>query len=138
MLKVLLDTNIYISAILFNGKPKLVLQDLIDEVFVGYISNEILDEIEETLTKPKFKLPIDYIQFTIEEIRNVTTIIKNKPLKDYLNLRDRDDFHILESAFSANVDFIITGDKDLLTLETIKDLKIITPDEYLRSKGELS
>ncbi|PKA06501.1 putative toxin-antitoxin system toxin component, PIN family [Leptospira harrisiae] len=138
MLKVLLDTNIYISAILFNGKPKLVLQDLIDEVFVGYISNEILDEIEETLAKPKFKLPKDFIQFTIEEIRSSTTIIKNKPLKDYLNLRDRDDFHILESAFSANVDLLITGDKDLLTLEKIKDLKIITPDEYLRIKEELS
>ncbi|MCW7494806.1 putative toxin-antitoxin system toxin component, PIN family [Leptospira sp. 2 VSF19] len=138
MLKVLLDTNIYISAILFNGKPKLVLQDLIDEAFVGYISNEILDEIEETLTKPKFKLPKDFIQFTIEEIRNVTAIIKNKPLKDYLNLRDRDDFHILETAFSANVDFIITGDKDLLTLEKIKSLKIITPDEYLKIKEELS
>ncbi|MCW7471549.1 putative toxin-antitoxin system toxin component, PIN family [Leptospira kanakyensis] len=138
MFKVLLDTNIYISAILFNGKPKLVLQDLIDEAFVGYISNEILDEIEETLVKPKFKLPNDFIQFAIEEIRNATTIIKNKPLKDYLNLRDRDDFHILETAFSANVDFIITGDKDLLTLEKIKGLKIITPDEYLRIKEELS
>ncbi|MCG6162077.1 putative toxin-antitoxin system toxin component, PIN family [Leptospira bandrabouensis] len=138
MFKVLLDTNIYISAILFNGKPKLVLQDLIDEAFVGYISNEILDEIEETLTKPKFKLPNDFIQFSLGEIRNSTTIIKNKPLKDYLNLRDRDDFHILETAFSANVDFIITGDKDLLTLEKIKGLKIITPDEYLRIKEELS
>ncbi|MCW7467906.1 putative toxin-antitoxin system toxin component, PIN family, partial [Leptospira levettii] len=61
MFKVLLDTNIYISAILFNEKPKLVLQDLIDEAFVGYISNEIFDEIEETLAKPKFKLPNDFI-----------------------------------------------------------------------------
>ncbi|TGK76980.1 putative toxin-antitoxin system toxin component, PIN family [Leptospira kanakyensis] len=138
MFKVLLDTNIYISAILFNGKPKLVLQDLIDEAFVGYISNEILDEIEETLAKPKFNLPNDFIQFTIEEIRNATTIIKNKPLKDYLNLRDRDDFHILETAFSAKVDFLITGDKDLLTLEKIKGLKIITADEYLRIKEEIS
>jgi putative PIN family toxin of toxin-antitoxin system len=138
MLKVLLDTNIYISAILFNGKPKVVLQDLIDEVFIGFISNEIIDEIEETLSKPKFKLPNDFVQVTISEIRNSNTIIKNKPLKDYLNLRDRDDFHILETAFSADVVFLITGDKDLLTLEKIKEFKIITPDEYLRIKEELS
>ncbi|TGK48730.1 putative toxin-antitoxin system toxin component, PIN family [Leptospira bouyouniensis] len=138
MLKILLDTNIYISAILFNGKPKLVLQDLIDEVFIGFISNEIIDELEETLSKSKFKLPNDFIQFTISEIRSSTAIIKNKPLKDYLNLRDRDDFHILETAFSANVDFLITGDKDLLTLEKIKEFRIITPDEYLRIKEELS
>lgn len=136
MFKILLDTNIYISAILFNGKPKIVLQDLIDEVFVGYISNEILDEIEETLFKPKFKLPNDFIQFSISEIRSATKIIKNIPLKDYLNLRDRDDFHILETAFTAKVDFLITGDKDLLTLEKIKGLKIISPDEYLKIKEE--
>ncbi len=48
MLKVLLDTNIYISVILFKGKPRLVFQDLIDEVFTGYISKEILNEIEST------------------------------------------------------------------------------------------
>ncbi|TGM62908.1 putative toxin-antitoxin system toxin component, PIN family [Leptospira levettii] len=138
MLKILLDTNIYISAILFNGKPKLVLQDLIDEIFIGFISNEIIDEIEETLSKPKFKLPNDFIQFTISEIRSSTTIIKNKPLKNYLNLRDRDDFHILETAFSANIDLIITGDKDLLTLKKIKEFRIITPDEYLRINEEIS
>ena len=138
MLKVLLDTNIYISAILFNGKPRLVFQDLLDDIFTGYISNEILDELEETLTKPKFKLPNDFIQFTIAEIRSATTIIKNKPLKDYMNLRDRDDFHILETAFSANVDLLITGDKDLLTLDKSKGLKIITPDEYLKIKEDLS
>ncbi|MCW7460440.1 putative toxin-antitoxin system toxin component, PIN family, partial [Leptospira bandrabouensis] len=40
--------------------------------------------------------------------------------------------------FSVNVDFLITGDKDLLTLEKIKGLKIITPDAYLRIKEELS
>jgi putative PIN family toxin of toxin-antitoxin system len=138
MLRVLLDTNIYISAILFNGKPRLVFQDLLDDIFTGYISNEILDELEETLAKPKFKLPNEFIQFTIAEIRSATTIIKNKPLKDYLNLRDLGDFHILETAFSANVDLLITGDKDLLTLEKIKGLKIITPDEYLRIKEDMS
>ena len=138
MLRVLLDTNIYISAILFNGKPKLVLQDLIDEFFIGFISNVILDEIEETLGKPKFNLPSEFIQFTISEIRNSTTLIKNKPLKDYLNLRDRDDFHILESAFSANVDYLISGDKDLLSLKKVKGFKIITPGEYLRIKEEIA
>jgi putative PIN family toxin of toxin-antitoxin system len=136
MFKILLDTNIYISAILFNGKPKLVLQDLIDDVFIGFISNEILDEIEETLARPKFKLPDDFIQFTISEIRNANNLIKNKPLKNYFNLRDRNDFHILESAYSANVDYLITGDKDLLSLEGISNFKIITPDEYLKIKGK--
>lgn len=90
------------------------------------------------MTRPKFKLPKDFIQFSLEEIRNDTTFIKNKSLKHYFNLRDRDDFDILETAFSANVDFIITGEKDLLLLEKIKGLKIVTPYEYLRIKEEPS
>ncbi|WP_061250125.1 putative toxin-antitoxin system toxin component, PIN family [Leptospira alstonii] len=134
MLRVLLDTNIYISAILFKGKPRLVFQDLIDEVFTGYISKEILDELESTLSKPKFKLDNNFIQIVLSEIRDITTLVKNKPIQDYLELRDRDDYHILESAFAAKVDYLITGDKDLLTLQKIKDFKIITPDEYLSLK----
>ncbi|EPG51756.1 toxin-antitoxin system toxin component, PIN family [Leptospira kirschneri serovar Cynopteri str. 3522 CT] len=101
MLKALLDTNIYISAILFKGKPRFVFQDLIDEFFTGYISREILDEIESTLSKTKFKLDDN----VLSEIRNVTTLIKNKPIQDYLELRDRDDYHILESAFVVKVDY---------------------------------
>ncbi|WP_017852564.1 putative toxin-antitoxin system toxin component, PIN family [Leptospira interrogans serovar Szwajizak] len=134
MLRVLLDTNIYISAILFKGKPRLVFQDLIDEIFTGYISKEILDEIESTLSKPKFKLDDNFIQIILSEIKDITTLVKSKPIRDYLDLRDRDNYHILESAFAAKVDYLITGDKDLLTLQKIKNFNIITPDEYLSSK----
>ncbi|EJO77439.1 putative toxin-antitoxin system toxin component, PIN family [Leptospira interrogans] len=136
MLKVLLDTNIYISAILFKGKPRLVFQDLIDEIFTGYISKEILDEIESTLSKPKFKLDDNFIQVVLSEIRDITILVKNKPIQNYLELRDRNDYHILESAFVANVNYLITGDKDLLTLQKIKNFSIITPDEYLHLKEE--
>ncbi|WP_411821254.1 putative toxin-antitoxin system toxin component, PIN family [Leptospira sp. 'Mane'] len=134
MLKILLDTNIYISAILFKGKPRDVFQDLIDELYTGFISKEILDEIESTLAKPKFNLDNDFIQIVLSEIRDITVLIRNKPIPDYLELRDRNDHHILESAFSAKVDYIISGDKDLLSLKKIKNFSIISPDEYLKMK----
>jgi putative PIN family toxin of toxin-antitoxin system len=138
MLRILIDTNIYISAVLFKGKPRNVLQDLIEEKFIGYISSEILKEIEDTLLKPKFGLKGEFIQLVISEIRDINKIIKNVPLKDYLNLRDRNDYHILESAFSANVDFLITGDKDLLSLEKISNFRILSPDEYLIIRAEVN
>ena len=132
MLRILLDTNIYISAILFNGKPRQILQELVDEKITGYISNEILKELEDTLSKPKFRLTNDFTQIVLSEIREVTKIVSIIPLTNYLDLRDRDDYHILEAAYSAKVDFLITGDKDLLSLEKIQDFKIVSPDEYLR------
>ncbi|MDI7227011.1 putative toxin-antitoxin system toxin component, PIN family, partial [Leptospira santarosai] len=68
--------------------------------------------------------------------RDITILVKNKPIQNYLELRDRDDYHILESAFAVNANYLITGDKDLLTLQKIKNFSIITPDEYLRLKEE--
>lgn len=134
MKKVLLDTNIYISSILFKGKPRIVFQDLLDGVYTGYISKEILNELEDTLSRPKFQLANDFIQLVLSEIQFVTKLVKNKPIEDYFKLRDKNDFHILETAFSAEVDFIITGDKDLLSHEKIKKFRIITPEEYLKMK----
>jgi putative PIN family toxin of toxin-antitoxin system len=134
MLRILLDTNVYVSAILFNGKPREILQDLVDEKIKVYISNEILEELENTFSKPKFKLTNDFIQIVLSEIREITQLVIITPLNNYLDLRDRNDYHILEAAYSTKVDYLITGDKDLLSLAKIKDFKIISPDEYLRMK----
>ena len=101
MLRILLDTNVYLSAILFNGKPRQILQELVDEKITGYISNEILKELEDTLSKPKFRLTNDFTQIVLSEIREVTKIVSIIPLTNYLDLRDRDDYHILEAAYSA-------------------------------------
>ncbi len=136
MIRILLDTNVYISAILFNGKPRLILEDIIEERVNAYISNDILKELEETLSKPKFKLTTDFIQIVLSEIRDITRLVNTTPLNNYLDLRDRNDFHILEAAFSAKVDYLITGDKDLLSLKKIREFKIINPEDYLRIKGE--
>ncbi|TGL61139.1 putative toxin-antitoxin system toxin component, PIN family [Leptospira ognonensis] len=136
MLRILLDTNIYVSAILFKGKPRLVLQELVDERVLAFISNEILKELEDTLSKPKFKLNNDFVQLVLSEIRDITKLISISPLNSYLELRDRNDYHILETAYSAKVDFLVTGDKDILSLKSITDFKIVPPEEFLRIKEE--
>jgi putative PIN family toxin of toxin-antitoxin system len=133
MIRILLDTNVYVSAILFSGKPRLILEDIIEERVNAFISIEILKELEDTLSKPKFKLTNDFIQIVLSEIRDITKLTTTAPLNSYLDLRDRDDYHILEAAFSAKVDYLITGDKDLLSLKKILKFKIVSPEEYLRS-----
>jgi len=134
MIRILLDTNVYVSAILFNGKPRLILEEIIEEKVFAFISNDILKEFEDTLSKPKFKLTNDFIQIVVSEIRDITKLTNTTPLNNYLDLRDRDDYHILEAAYSAKVDYLITGDKDLLTLKKIREFNIVNPEEYLRIK----
>lgn len=130
MLKILLDTNIYISAIVFKGKPRKILQDLIDKKYTGLITKEILEEIEGTLSSKKFGLNTDFIQTVTDEIKDISDLVKIKPINHYFDLRDRDDFHILEACFSGKVDYLITGDKDLLELNINSNFKIISPAEY--------
>jgi putative PIN family toxin of toxin-antitoxin system len=136
MLRILLDTNVYISAILFKGKPRQILQELVDERVTAFTSNEILKELEDSLSKPKFKFTNDFVQIVLTEIRDITKLISTSPLKNYLDLRDRNDYHILEAAFSAKIDYLITGDKDLLSLKKISEFKIVSPEEFLRIKEE--
>ncbi len=132
MRKVLLDTNIYISAILFGGKPRKILEDLISEKMIGYVSDSILEEIELTLQKPKFGLSQDFISAVVIEIDSITIKTKPSTLKNYSGLRDRDDYHILEAAISASVDYLITGDKDLLILERVGAIEILSPETFLK------
>ncbi|MCR1795918.1 putative toxin-antitoxin system toxin component, PIN family [Leptospira sp. id769339] len=136
MHKVLLDTNVYISAILFGGKPRLILEELISGKVIGYISDSILKEVELTLKKPKFKLTEEFISVILSEIEQITEKTTNISLSDYSGLRDRDDYHILESSLSAKVDYLITGDQDLLVLGNLKSLKIVSPEQYLNIDSE--
>ncbi|MCH5432621.1 putative toxin-antitoxin system toxin component, PIN family [Leptospira interrogans] len=75
------------------------------------ISDSILTEIEKILKEPKFKLNKDFFSIVISEIESIAQRTVNISLKDDSSLRDRDDYHILESAISAKVDYLITGIK---------------------------
>ncbi|EMM99482.1 toxin-antitoxin system, toxin component, PIN domain protein [Leptospira noguchii str. 1993005606] len=65
-----------------------------------------------------------YLEFDYEQIKNKIEIL----IHEHLELRNRVDYHILESAFAAKVDYLITENKNLLR---IKNFNVITPDEYL-------
>ncbi|WP_235595225.1 toxin-antitoxin system, toxin component [Leptospira noguchii] len=67
---------------------------------------------------------IGFLEFNYEQIKNKIEIL----IHEHLELRNRVDYHILESAFAAKVDYLITENKNLLK---IKNFNVITPDEYL-------
>ncbi|WP_061243889.1 putative toxin-antitoxin system toxin component, PIN family [Leptospira interrogans] len=75
------------------------------------ISDSILTKIEKALKEPKFKLNKEFISIVTSEIKSIAQRAVNISLKDDSSLRDRDDYHILKSAISAKVDYLITGTK---------------------------
>jgi putative PIN family toxin of toxin-antitoxin system len=124
-----LDTNVLISAIVFKGVPEKILKlCILENKFDSVISPEILAELR---TKLKFKFG-----FPDGLIKEWELILKNtlKNMLPFYNTkvcRDPDDNKILDLAIFSGAKYIITGDKDLLSLGKYKDIMIITPTDFL-------
>jgi putative PIN family toxin of toxin-antitoxin system len=137
MINVVLDSNIFVSGFLFNGKQRKVLDYAIEGKFKVFISEEILSEIKDVLKRPKFKLPPKYIKMIISEIESLSEICYTS--EKVINIcRDSNDHIILECALESKSDYIITGDEDLLSLNAYKGIKILNSDSFLKYIDDLT
>jgi putative PIN family toxin of toxin-antitoxin system len=77
----------------------------------------------------KIRLPQAIVQNIITYLRDTSEIVQPEPINE-LVCRDKDDNFIIGTALGGKVKLIITGDKDLLSLEKYKGIKIVTPREF--------
>ncbi len=130
MLRVVLDTNVLVSAVISNGKSRELLRKGIDNQFSIVTSDSILKELATVLRRPKFKTSEDEIHRIIlamirsSEITNVKT--KFKAVKE-----DPKDDMVVNTAYDGHADIIVTGDKHLLEMENFRGIKIITVENML-------
>ncbi|MGV8171332.1 MAG: putative toxin-antitoxin system toxin component, PIN family [Candidatus Woesearchaeota archaeon] len=127
-MRVVLDTNILVSATLWNGSvaQKLLLKLLEENVSI-YISKDIILEYENVLIRD-FK----YSKSEVETI--VNTILKFSILitpKEHVHIvkNDLTDDKIIDCAIEASAEYIITYDKHLLNMTAFRQIKILTPNE---------
>ena len=127
--KVVIDTNVIISALLFGGIPG----ELIPLWKSGRIrplaSKEIIDEYIKVLTYPKFELSESQINYLLySEILPYFDIVK---IKDYQAAvkDDPSDDKFIHCANTGKAGIIISGDQHLLNLKTYPKIKILTPAE---------
>jgi putative PIN family toxin of toxin-antitoxin system len=128
-LKVVFDTNIFISAFVIpGGKAEEVYLRVLRGDFDLCSSVAILTETAQKL-RDKFGWPENQIVRLLQAISKVATVIKTRP---HLHvLADEPDNRILECAVKAAADFIVTGDKHLLSLKIFQDIRIITLSNFL-------
>jgi len=127
--KVVLDTNILIPAIAFGGKPQEVLNLVLEEKIIVFISPILLAEFKEIYRK-KFPLSKEDFELTIKNIEELFEIIQ--PIKTLGVCRDEYDNRVLEAALEGKCSYIITGDKDLLDLGSFKNIEILTTEQFLQ------
>jgi putative PIN family toxin of toxin-antitoxin system len=133
MIKVILDTNIIISASLSKQSIPAQVLDYTMENTVLLISEATRRELSEKLLQSKFDRYVTRIarQLFLEKFETFCeTVIVSTTIDA---CRDNKDNKFLELSVDGKADFIVTGDKDLLVLNPFKKVQIITPSEFLVS-----
>lgn len=129
-MKAVFDTNVLVSALAFGGKPLEVLELAISEKVKLVISNVLLDELKGVLGGPKFRYPQPIIDLMIDQFMAIVELVK--PRREISRIvTDPDDNRVLECAVEGEVDYIVSGDPDLLDLEAFEGITICTPAQFL-------
>ena len=129
-MKIVLDTNIFISSFFWGGNPRKIMERIIDGKDKLFICKEILYETASVMARPKFNISNEYIIRFIHSIEEIAYVIALTGIVQHV-CRDSDDDKILECALLPNADCIITGDVDLLILEEFQGIKIVSANEYV-------
>jgi putative PIN family toxin of toxin-antitoxin system len=132
MLRVVLDTNVLVSAIISDGKPRDLFRKGIKNQFIIVSSDLMLKELTRVLRRPKFRT-------SQSEIRRITLALINSAevvnVKSKLKVveEDSEDNIVIETAYDGHADLIVTGDSHLLELENYEEIKIVTVEKALKS-----
>jgi putative PIN family toxin of toxin-antitoxin system len=129
--RVVLDTNVIVSALLFGGYPERVfLAGLRGEIQL-LTSHALLEELESVL-RVKFRLSLRFVKDTLELFKTVAELVETTSQLKVIAEPD-DDNRVLECAVDGNAEFIVTGDtKHILPLKEYKGIKILRPSEFAK------
>lgn len=128
--KVVLDTNILVSALVFGGKPKQILDLTLSQRIKAFISTPILSEFVDVLLR-KFYYSESQVYTLERKIKEGFCVVYPKLTVSILE--DEPDNRVLEAALTAQADFIVTGDKELLNLQSFRSTKILSAADFLRA-----
>lgn len=127
-LRVVLDTNVILSVLLFGGRLEFIREAWKDGRIGLLFSEKTLEELVKVLNYPKFGLEEEEIDFLIySEVIPYANVVKRIARMNREICRDKDDIKFLECALSGKADYVVSGDKDLISIGEIEGIKIITP-----------
>jgi putative PIN family toxin of toxin-antitoxin system len=128
--KIVIDTNVFISAILFRGPTSRLVSLWKKNTVSVLMSSAVLKEYARALAYPKFRLKKSEIRGIVEQ--ELLPYVYPVKVKRSLHIitEDPSDNKFLELAATGKADYILSGDKHLLDLKNFRGIKIITPAEF--------
>jgi len=132
MRRVVVDSNVFVSALIFGGNPRRLIH-LAEQDFVELYTSELLRGEVERVLAIKFQWPSKRVASATNYLWSLTKCVE--PQEIGTDCVDSDDNRVLECAVEAQADWIVTGDQHLLVLHPYRGIAIVTPREFLDSKG---
>ena len=129
-MRVILDTNVFISGIFFSGPPSKILKAWADQKFHLVFSQQILDEYQRVSEDLSSKFPSIDIAPIIELITIHGLFIDTHGYTLPV-CEDPDDNKFIECAIAGNCEIIVSGDKHLLKLSEFRGIAILNPKKFV-------
>jgi putative PIN family toxin of toxin-antitoxin system len=128
MIRVTLNTSVFVSALNFGGLPNEILNHCQAEVFTLCLSQSIIDELYRVL-RDGFEWSEEDLTEALDPILSLAEMVE--PTRTISASRDPKDDHVLACAVTAKADFLVSGDNDLLTLGTFEGIRILNSRQFL-------
>jgi putative PIN family toxin of toxin-antitoxin system len=129
MVPVVMDTNVLVSALIHDGKPRKLVLELLDKHTV-ILSRQLLAELADVIGRDKFPVKNAQAERFLSSLVKVSKIVPDNPLFKAVS-EDPDDDAVLNTAYAGKADYIVTGDRHLLTLNQFKKTRIVTVNQML-------
>ena len=134
-MRLVLDTNVVVSALLWNGSPGELLNCAGREDILFYSSLPLLAELTDVLSRPRFEDRIAASQLSVALLvrlyAQLTTLVRPHSVPRIAP--DPDDDVVIGTALAARADFIVTGDRTFLSLGQYEGLRITSVSDVLAS-----
>ena len=134
-MRAVIDTNVLLSALLWGGTPRALLEHVRNGTVTLISSQALLAELARVLERPKFDVILLRTNTpraqSLAEVRQLAEVIDPPPLVQPV-CRDPDDDALLALAIAAQADLLISGDDDLLSLGSFEGIPILTPAQALK------
>lgn len=134
-MRLVLDTNVVASALLWGGLPLRLLQAAREKRVTLFTSMPLLAELTDILGRRKFEKKIEASMFSIDQLVDrygeLTTMVRPTPVSGVAP--DPDDDVVIGTALAAKADWIVTGDRPLLSLTAYQEMRIVSVSEAVRT-----
>lgn len=130
-IKAVFDTNVLVSAWLWEGNESKLIESVEEGIIRGYTSKQLIEELCRTLRYPKFNLSQDEVESIRSYYLLLFKIVRPKKTIDII-LEDPEDNRVLECALEAQAEYIVSGDHHLLDLGEFRGIKIVKAAELLK------